>query len=194
MKVLIGCEFSGIVRSAFAASGHDAWSCDILPSEQEGCHIQGNVLEILNNTWDMAIFHPPCTYLANSGARWLYGGKGNEKDLSRWQAMEDAAEFFKILLNAPIPKIAIENPIMHTHGKLLIDMPYAQIIHPWQFGHGESKATCLWLKNLPALVPTEIVEGRTPRVHHASPGKDRWKERSRTYSGIAKAMAEQWAV
>lgn len=180
MKILIACEFSGIVRNAFTAKGHDAWSCDILPSEQKGNHIQGNVLEILNNGWDLMIAHPPCTHLAVSGSRWF---KYKVKE------QKEALEFVNILLNAPIEKIALENPIsiISTH----IRKP-DQIIQPWQFGHGETKATCLWLKNLPKLKPTNIVEGRENRIHKEPPSPDRWKNRSRTFAGIARAMADQW--
>ncbi len=191
LRVLVACEFSGIVRDAFIARGHDAVSCDLLPSERGRPHYQGPVQSLLREgwEWDLMIAHPPCTYLANSGVRWLYGGKGTVRDLDRWQAMEDAAAFFRMLLDAPIPRIAVENPIQHSHAGL----PKAtQRIQPWQFGTPETKATQLWLKNLPPLVPTNVVDGRTPRVHHASPGPDRWKERSRTDPNIAAAMADQW--
>ena len=183
MNVLVACEFSGIVRDAFSALGHDAMSCDLLPVEQPGPHYQGSVLDLLGENvdfWDLMIAHPPCTHLAVSGARWF---KTKQKEQA------EALEFVRQLLDAPIPRIAIENPISVISTR--IRKP-DQIIQPWQFGHGEVKATCLWLKNLPLLVPTNIVEGREPRVHHASPGPDRWKERSRTLPGIAKAMAEQW--
>lgn len=182
MRILIACEFSGIVREAFKAKGHDAWSCDLLPTEIPGNHIHGDVLKILNDGWDMMIAFPPCTHLAVSGARWF-----EEKRKSGEQ--QKAIEFFMALVNAPISKIAIENPvsIMST-----IYRKPDQIIQPWMFGHGETKKTCLWLKNLPRLTPTNIVEGRLPRVHHMPPSADRWKERSRTYTGIAQAMAEQW--
>lgn len=192
MKVLVACEFSGVVRDAFTALGHDAWSCDLLPSETPGKHLQGDALNHLGEGWDLLIAHPPCTCLTNAGARWLYGGKGSVKDLKRWRAMEDSARFFLAMLNAPVPRVCVENPIMHRHAAKIVGQPYTQIIQPWQFGHGETKATCLWLKGLPPLKPTNVVSGRTPRVHHASPGKDRWKERSRTLPGIARAMAEQW--
>ena len=181
MKVLVACEFSGIVRDAFAARGHDAWSCDLLPSERPGNHIQGDVLEILDHGWDLMIAHPPCTHLAVSGARWF-------KDKKREQFY--ALYFVGKLMNAPaIDKIAVENPvsIISTH----IRKP-DQIIQPWQFGHGETKATCLWLTNLPKLIPTDIVDGREQRVFRTPPSPNRWKERSRTFPGIAKAMAEQW--
>lgn len=180
MKVLIACEFSGIVRDAFIAAGHDAVSCDLLPSETPGHHLQQNVLELLHAGWDMMLAFPPCTHLAVSGARW-WKGKQAEQQV--------AIEFVRKLLEAPIPQVAIENPI----GKLssAIRKP-DQIIQPWQFGHPETKATCLWLKGLPLLQPTRVVEGRHARVHREPPGPDRWKRRSRTYTGIAEAMAQQW--
>lgn len=194
MKILIACEFSGVVRDAFAVRGHDAWSCDLLPSETAGNHIKGSLWSdgILSRGWDMLIYHWPCTRLCNSGVRWLYGGKGKKRDVDRWREMVRDAEAFKMLLNLPIGKIAGENPIMHKYAKQIVGIEQSQIIQPWQFGHGEIKATCLWLKGLPLLTPTQIVDGRKPRVHHASPGPDRWKERSRTLPGIAAAMAEQW--
>jgi site-specific DNA-cytosine methylase len=181
MRVLIACEYSGIVRDAFAALGYDAWSCDLLPTERLGNHINGDVLQHLHRNWDLMIAHPPCTHLAVSGARWF-------KDKQREQAL--SLDFVRRLMDAPIPRIAIENPIsiISSH----IRKP-DQIIQPWQFGHGETKATCLWLKNLPKLVPTNIVEGREARIHKMPPGPDRWKDRSRTYQGIATAMASQWS-
>ena len=180
MRVLIACEFSGIVRDAFVKHGHDAWSCDLLPSEREGNHIQDNVLKHLDHGWDLMIAFPPCTYLAVSGRRWFR---------FRQAEQQQALQFIRLLLGAPVPRIALENPIgvISTH----IRKP-DQIIQPWQFGHGETKATCLWLKNLPLLQPTKIVDGRFGRVHHESPSPDRWKNRSRTYQEIAEAMAEQW--
>lgn len=180
MKVLVACEFSGIVRDAFFERGHDAWSCDLLPTDSPGQHIWGDVRKVLGQGWDLMIAHPPCTHLAVSGARWF-------KDKQQEQA--EALEFVRELLAAPIPRIALENPVSIISSR--IRKP-DQIIQPWMFGHGETKATCLWLKNLPPLVPTDIVDGRTPRVHYASPGPDRWKERSRTLPGIARAMASQW--
>jgi site-specific DNA-cytosine methylase len=180
MRVLVACEFSGIVRDAFIARGHDAISIDLLPSERPGPHIQGDIADLKAWDYDLMIAHPPCTHLAVSGARWF---KGKEVEQAR------ALDFVRLLMLAPVPRIAIENPISVISSK--IRKP-DQIIQPWQFGHGETKATCLWLKGLPKLEPTEIVEGRTARVHHASPGPDRWKERSRTLEGIARAMAEQW--
>jgi hypothetical protein len=183
MNVLIACEFSGVVRRAFRARGHNAWSCDILAAEDDSYyHIQGDVHHAMRRLggWDLMIAHPPCTHLAVSGARWF-------KD--KIPEQEEALQFVRDLLAAPIPKIALENPISIISSR--IRKP-DQIIQPWQFGHGEVKATCLWLKNLPKLLPTNIVEGRVPRVHFASPGPDRWKERSRTLTGIAEAMADQW--
>jgi len=187
MKVLVACEFSGIVRDAFIARGHDAWSCDLLPTEHEGPHIKGDVLAVLRDGWDMMIAHPPCTYLCNSGVRWLREREG------RWELMEEAATFFSILLNADIEHVCVENPIPHKYAVRAIGgRKYDQIIQPWQFGHGETKATCLWLNNLPPLRPTDIVDGRHGRVFMESPGPERSKNRSRTYQGIADAMAEQW--
>ena len=187
----MACEFSGIVRDAFIAAGHDAMSADLLPTERPGPHYQGDVRQVLDDGWDICVAHPPCQYLSLSGVRWLYGGKGTGRDPARWRRMEDAAAFFHDLLYSPIPRVAVENPIQHRHAGL--PRP-TQLIQPWQFGHGETKATCLWLKGLPKLTPTDIVDGRTPRVHHASPGPDRWKERSRTLPGIAAAMASQWGA
>lgn len=182
MRVLVACEFSGVVRDAFLARGHYARSCDLLPEEsgREEVHFQCDVRVLLCQKWDLMIAHPPCTHLAVSGARWF-------KDKRAEQA--EALEFVRTLLDAPIPMIALENPVSIISSA--IRKP-DQIIQPWMFGHGETKATCLWLKGLPKLTPTNVVEGRTPRVHHASPGPDRWKERSRTLPGIASAMAEQW--
>jgi hypothetical protein len=186
MKILIACEFSGIVREAFAKRGHDAWSCDLLPTEIPGQHIQGDVLEILGDSWDLMIAHPPCTRLCNSGVRWL-------KERKLWHELEEAGRLFRELLNAPIERIAIENPIPHGYAINIIGRSYDQIIQPWMFGHGETKATCLWLKNLPKLQPTNIVEGREQRIWKMSPGTDRGKERSRTFQGIADAFATQWS-
>jgi len=180
MKVLVACEFSGIVRDAFRERGHDAWSCDLLPTEKPGPHIQGDVLEILDKGWDLMIAHPPCTHLAVSGARWF-------KDKKYEQA--NALGFVRLLMGAFIDKICIENPISVISTR--IRKP-DQIIQPWQFGHGETKAICLWLKGLPLLEPTDIVPGREARIHKMSPSPDRWKNRSRFYHGIAQAMAEQW--
>jgi site-specific DNA-cytosine methylase len=185
MKVLVACEYSGRVRQAFRDLGHDAWSCDLLDSEDDSpFHYQGNVFDIIyHNGWDLMIAHPPCTDLAVSGARHFA-----EKIADGRQ--QRALDFVQALMDAPIEKIAIENPISVISSK--IRKP-DQIIQPWQFGHGETKATCLWLKNLPLLKPTDIVEGREARVHKMPPGPNGWKERSRTYEGIAKAMAQQWS-
>jgi hypothetical protein len=183
MRILIGCEYSGRVRQAFRALGHEAWSCDLLPSEDNSpYHQQCDVRELLGDNWDMAIFHPPCTHLAVSGARWF-------KDKLPEQA--EALEFVRMLLDAPIPRIALENPVSIISSR--IRKP-DQVIQPWQFGHGETKATCLWLKGLPKLIPTNIVAGREAKVHRMPPGPDRWKDRSRTYEGIANAMAEQYSL
>lgn len=180
MRVLVACEYSGRVRDAFIARGHDAMSCDLLPTDQPGLHYQGDVRDVLGDGWDMMVAHPPCTHLAVSGARWF-------KDKQQEQA--EALEFVRLLLDAPIDKIALENPVSIISSK--IRKP-DQIIQPWQFGHGETKATGLWLKNLPKLRPTNIVEGREARIHRLPPSDDRWKIRSTTFEGIAEAMAEQW--
>ena len=181
MRVLVACEYSGVVRRAFASLGHDAWSCDLLPAEDESPkHYQGDVFDIIDGYWDIMIAHPPCTHLAVSGARWF-------KDKQVEQA--EALEFVQRLLDADIPKIALENPVSIISSR--IRKP-DQIIQPWQFGHGETKKTCLWLKGLTPLVPTDIVDGREQRVWKMGPSPDRWKERSRTFTGIADAMAEQW--
>ena len=180
MKVLVACEFSGVVRDAFKKRGHDAWSCDLLDTEVPGNHFQQDVLSVLDSGWDLMIAHPPCTHLAVSGARWF-----KEKQ----EEQKEALNFVRALLDAPIGKIALENPISVISSR--IRKP-DQIIQPWQFGHGETKATCLWLKGLPNLVPTNIVSGREARVHRMPPSPDRWKERSKTFAGIAQAMAAQW--
>jgi hypothetical protein len=180
VKVLIACEYSGTVRDAFRARGHDAMSCDLLPTDVPGPHYQGDVQEILRDGWDLMIAHPPCTHLAVSGARWFH--------LKR-QEQAEALDFVQLLMDAPIPRIAVENPVSVISSR--IRKP-DQIIQPWQFGHGETKATCLWLKGLPALKPTNVVDGREARVHRLPPSADRWKIRSTTYAGIAVAMAAQW--
>lgn len=191
MKVLIGCEESATVREAFAKLGHDAWSCDLLPSRVPGKHIQADILTVLNDGWDLAIFHTPCTYLSNSGARWLYN-KDRSKNAERWELMERDALLFRATMQANIPMIANENPIMHKYAIEIIGRRQDQVIQPWQFGHGETKATCLWLKNLPQLRPTNIVDGREQRIHHMPPSPNRQRDRSVTYQGIADAMANQW--
>jgi hypothetical protein len=195
MKVLIACEYSGRVRDAFIARGHDAVSCDLLPTDTPGPHYVGNVQDILADRWDMMIAHPPCTYLCSSGLHW------NTRRPERAQMTEDALDFVRMLIDAPIPRIAIENPTGCISTR--IRKP-DQIIHPYQYGHGASKKTCLWLKNLPLLRPTEYVE---PRIvdgknrwanqtdsgqNRLTPSPDRWKIRSETYKGIARAMANQW--
>jgi len=182
MRVLVACEYSGRVRDAFIAAGHDAMSCDLLPTDVPGPHYQGSVRDLLHADygWDLMVAHPPCTHLAVSGARWF-------KDKQVEQA--EALDFVRELLAAPIPRIALENPVSIISSR--IRKP-DQIIQPWQYGHGETKATCLWLKGLPLLTPTDVVEGREARIHKMPPSPDRWKLRSETYQGIADAMADQW--
>ena len=182
MRVLVACEYSGVVRNAFRARGHDAMSCDLLPTDVPGPHYQGDVFDVIGDGWDLMIAHPPCTDLAVSGAR-HFPAKIADGRQGR------ALDFVRQLLDAPIPRIALENPISVISSK--IRKP-DQVIQPWMFGHGEVKATCLWLKNLPLLTPTDIVDGREARVHRMAPSPTRWKERSRTLSGIAAAMADQW--
>jgi site-specific DNA-cytosine methylase len=180
MRVLVACEYSGTVRDAFIRMGHDAMSCDLLPTDVPGPHYQGDVIDILGDGWDLMVAHPPCTHLAVSGARWFH---------LKQEEQTEALEFVRLLLNSPIERIALENPVSIISSR--IRKP-DQVIQPWQFGHGETKATCLWLKGLSKLVPTNIVSGRENRIHKMPPSPDRWKKRSTTYSGIAKAMAEQW--
>lgn len=180
MRVLVACEFSGVVREAFAERGHVAMSVDLLPTELAGAHYQGDVRDVLDGAWDLMIAHPPCTHLAVSGARWF---------AEKRQEQAEALAFVQMLLDAPIPRIALENPVSIISSR--IRKP-DQVIQPWQFGHGETKATCLWLKGLPKLTPTNIVDGREQRIHRMPPGPDRWRERSRTFRGIAEAMADQW--
>lgn len=195
MRVLVACEYSGKVREAFRKLGHDAWSCDLLPSDDNSpYHYTGDVFDIIDQGWDLMIAHPPCTYLTNAGVSWLYKKEG------RWEQMRDGAEFFKKLLDAPIPKIAVENPIMHKYAVEIIGRRQDQVIQPWMFGHMEQKATCLWLKGLPLIVPTNNVKEAMlkldpkvrQRLHYLPPSKDRWKIRSETYQGIADAFAAQW--
>mgnify|MGYP003628558062 FL=1 len=191
MKVLIACEYSGIVRDAFAAKGHDAWSCDILPTESPGNHFQGDVLKHLDKGWDMMIAHPPCTYLSNAGARFLYPkGKLNE---DRYKLGLKAKDFFMALYNAPINKICVENPIS---SKIFALPKYSQIIQPYEYGHPIQKRTCLWLKNLSELKPTDIIFKRQstkiPGNWFNKGGKDRQKNRSKFFQGIANAMVDQW--
>lgn len=206
MKVLIGCEQYGIVRDAFLALGHDAWSCDLLPSENpSNRHIIGDVRDVMmQDNWDLlAVMHPPCTRLCNSGVRWLHTPPPGRSKADMWQELREGAELFSAVWNVPhIPSVAVENPVMHRHAKALIDnyQPPAQSVQPWQFGtdpdgpDNEKKRTCLWLRNLPALKPTGTLDGTTARdsVHKASPGPDRWRERSRFFPGLAAAMAAQW--
>ena len=180
MRVLVACEFSGTVRDAFLARGHDAWSCDLLPSEVEGPHLQCDVMSVLEDGWDLMIAHPPCTHLAVSGARW-FADKLCEQG--------EALDFVIDLMDAPIPRIAIENPVSIIATRV---RPPDQVIQPWMFGHGETKATCLWLKGLPLLRGTNPVDGREARVHRMPPGPNRWRERAKTFPGIAEAMALQW--
>ena len=182
MRVLVACEFSGVVRDAFTARGHDAMSCDLEPSDTEGQHYQGDVRDVIHAGWDLMIAHPPCTHLSVSGARWFTEKKRD----GRQQA---ALSFFGLLLNAPIPRVCVENPVSVV--STVFGKP-TQIVQPWQFGHGETKATCLWLRGLSPLAPTNVVEGREARIHRMPPSEDRGRLRSMTYPGIAAAMAEQW--
>jgi hypothetical protein len=187
MRVLVACEFSGRVRQAFRDLGHDAWSCDLLPSEDESAHhVQGDVRAMLREPWDLVVAHPPCTRLCNSGVRWLH-----ERNL--WADLEGAIIFFQACLNANAPRVAVENPVMHKHARQHIG-PASFTVQPFQFGDNAKKRTCFWTRGLPPLVPTSDLDGSTARAecHIASPGPDRWKERSRTYPGIARALAEQY--
>jgi hypothetical protein len=199
MRVLVACEYSGRVRDAFIAKGHDAMSCDLLPTDSEGPHYQGDIFDIIDQGWDLIIAHPPCTYLTNAGVCWLYN-KDKTRNEQRWVDMKEGAEFFKKLLNCGIPKVCIENPIMHGYAKEIVGEKQTQVIQPWMFGHTESKATCLWLKGLPPLKETNNVKEEMmklspkerQRLHYLPPSPDRWKLRSTTYLGIAEAMANQW--
>jgi hypothetical protein len=184
MRVLVACEYSGRVRDAFIKRGHDAMSCDFLPTETPGPHYEGDVRDVIGDGWDLMVCHPPCTHLAVSGARHFAAKKASG-------VQDEALVFVRFLLDAPVTRIALENPVSIISSR--IRKPN-QIIQPWQFGHGETKATCLWLKNLPKLVPTNIVDGREARVHKMPPSPFRWKERSRTFQGIADAMANQWGA
>lgn len=195
MKILIACEESGTVREAFKAKGHDAWSCDLVQSAIPGQHYQGNVLYILND-WsiiggkpDLIAAFTPCTFSCNSSVRWLWHDHIPVKD--RWIKMKEMTDLFYSIWNCDVSKICMENPIPHKYAKL---PKYSQIIQPWQFGHGETKATCLWLKGLPKLVPTNIVKGREARIHKMPPSCHRSRKRSKTYTGIADAMASQWGI
>jgi len=196
MKVLVACEYSGRVRDAFIAKGHDAMSCDILPSDTPGPHHEGDIFDVLDDGWDLMIAHPPCTYLANSGVQHLH------KDPKRWDRMKCGALFFRALWLADIKKICIENPVMHKYAVRYIGQRQTQVVQPWMFGHTEQKQTCLWLHNLPKLEPTDNVKeemmllpkNQRERLHYLPPSPTRWKERSTTYQGIADAMAEQWGT
>lgn len=188
-RILVACERSGRVRDAFLDRGFDAISCDLHPSDSDrgkSRHYKGNVLDVIGEEWDLVIAHPECTYLCNSGVRWLHTQPG------RWWKMIQAAMFFRKCLEANAAHVCIENPIPHYYAMEIIEEPYAQIIQPWQYGHGETKATCLWLRNLPPLQPTNVVDGREGRIHKLPPGPNRSRERSRTYEGVALAFAEQW--
>ena len=191
MKILVACEYSGIVRDAFLRKGHETMSCDILDTESPGPHYKGDVRDVLDGSWDMVIAHPPCTYLANSGSRWLYEKPG------RWGQMEDGAEFFKMFFGSA-PKVAIENPTIHRHAKEIIGRGSDQRLQPWMFGHLESKAVCLWLEGLPPLIPTNNVYDSMMELPSKERNKVWWmgsgkaKERSRFFEGIAEAMADQW--
>ena len=199
MRVLVACEFSGVVRDAFIAKGHDAISCDLLPTDKPGPHHQGDIFEIVDDGWDMMIAHPPCTYLANSGVQWLTRGSDDEQH-ERWLRLADGAEFFRLLKGLPIPKIAVENPIPHKYAVERIGSKYDQLVQPWMFGHAESKATCLWLKGLEPLTETDNVKevmkslpkSEAQRLHWLPPGPERAKLRSTTFQGLADAMADQW--
>lgn len=198
MRILVACEYSGAVRDAFIAQGHDAMSCDLLPTDAPGPHYQGDVRDVLGDSWDLLVAHPPCQYLTLAGARWLYDDRPEHRN--RWQHMIDGATFFRMFLEARIPRIAVENPIMHGWASKIVGRKQAQVVQPWMFGHPERKATALWLKGLSPLVPTDDVEAEMlalpraeqHRLHYLPPTADRWKLRSATFPGLAKAMAEQW--
>lgn len=197
IKVLVGCEYSGTVRDAFLELGFDAWSCDLLPDEKRSNrHIQDDVRNVLaSESWDLLmVAHPPCTRLCNSGVRWLFNPPPGKTVPQMMDELREAADLFSHLWNADVPHIAIENPVMHKYAKGLIRNYQKQTctVQPWQFGHGETKATCFWTRDLPPLEPTDIVEGREQRIHLMPPGPDRWKERSRFFPGMAKAIAHQW--
>lgn len=195
-RVLVACEYSGVVRRAFLARGCDAWSCDLLPAEDgSNRHIRGDARELLKDGWDLLmVAHPPCTRLCNSGVRWLSTPPPGKSAAQMERELREGAALFSAFWNAPISRVAVENPVMHRHAKALIEnyAEPAQSIQPWQFGHSECKRTCLWLRGLPPLKPTNVVDGREQRVHRMPPSPTRWKERSRFYPGIAAAMADQW--
>jgi hypothetical protein len=199
MRVLIACEFSGIVRDAFIAAGHEAMSCDLLPTESPGPHYQGDVRDVLGDGWDLMVAHPPCTYLSNAGVRHLHSIPSRNGVLpkvhgeARWEAMREGAELFRVLLNAPVPRIAVENPIMHKYAISEVGRKQDQVVQPWQFGEPVQKAVALWLVGLPVLLPTgPMCEERHQLVHKMSPSPDRAKKRSMFFPSIAAAMAQQW--
>lgn len=197
MRVLVGCERSGVVRRAFRDRGHDAWSCDLEPADDGSPHhIRGDVLSVIDDGWDIGIFHPDCTYLANSGAKHLWRGMNRRGGPcpDRFARMVEAADFFLKCLQAPIPRVCIENPVMHGHAMQIVGQKPSQTIQPWEFGHGETKATCLWLRGLPRLKPTDIVDGREGRIWRLPPSPERRRIRSETFPGIAAAMAAQWSA
>jgi hypothetical protein len=197
VRVLVACEFSGVVRRAFAALGQDAWSCDLLPAEDgSNRHIVGDARDYLNDGWDLLIVaHPPCTRLCKSGLRWLHTPPRGKTLDQMWSELRDGAGVFSTFWNAPIERVCVENPIMHRHAQALIRNYHQpqQRVQPWQHGHGETKAICLWLRGLPLLKPTNVVAGRIERVHRMPEGPNRWRERSRFFPGVAAAMADQWS-
>ena len=194
MRLLVACEYCGVVREAFRRKGWDAWSCDLLETEIPGPHYKGDVRDMLSQSWDMMIAHPPCTYLSNSGVCWLH------KQPGRWESMRQGAEFFKMLLEVDIARVCLENPVMHKYAKEIIGAWQSQCVQPWMFGHMEQKATCLWLRDLPLLKPTKDVkqemlllpDNQRQRLHYLPPSEQRARFRSKTFQGIADAMAEQW--
>lgn len=201
MRVLVACEFSGIVRDAFIAAGHDAWSCDLLPSERPGPHYQGDVRETLRESWDLIVAHPPCTYLTNAGVRWLHGDYGHRMAPTslvgedRWAAMREGAAFFRLFLDADCPRVAVENPIMHRYAVEIVGRKQDQVVQPWMFGDPQQKAVGLWLRGLPPIIATgPICEERHQLVHKMAPSADRAHKRSVFFPGIAAAMAAQWGI
>ena len=189
MRVLVACEFSGIVRDAFIAKGHDAMSADLLPTQSEGPHYLGDVRDVLYDGWDMVIAHPPCRYLSNAGVRWMMGPDGLIDDV-RWMQMLEAVEFFR-LFQGCAPRVCIENPKPHGYASHRMGKE-SQVVHPWMFGHEEQKRTHLWLENLPPLTATKVMSVRDAWIPDVVPGAEQWKRRSITYTGLAEAMADQW--
>lgn len=191
MHVLVACEFSGVVREAFIARGHDAWSCDLMPAlwlgDPSGRHVTGDVRPLLRRRWDLVIAHPPCTYLTSSGVQFLNRPGRRDK-------MRKGVEFFRRCLDANSPRVCVENPLMCGEALRLLGVKPSQTVHPWQFGHGEKKTTCLWLRGLPNLAPTNMVDGREERNRNIPSGRNRGRLRSITYAGIAAAMGEQWGA